>query len=92
MNIFVKLYLFFSVSVRCGEFDLSQERDCEDNGYVKQCSDPPQNVEVEWAKAHEDYNPLDTNQLHDIAIIRLARKLKYSCKYRAKNICTSFKE
>lgn len=70
----------FSVSVRCGEYDVENEIDCEDTGYKMVCAPPPQNIPVVAAIAHEKYNPLDPNQIHDIALLKLGRKIEFNCK------------
>lgn len=81
--------------MRLGEYDTETERDCIVNeGFGEDCAPPPINVPVEDRIAHEDYDPYDTNQYHDIALLRLRRDVTYSgtkfkCKYR-KNCFYSF--
>lgn len=71
----------FRVSVRLGEYDTETDRDCVNNGFTTECSDPTVNVPVEERIAHENYNPTDTNQFHDIALLRLSRDVKFTSKY-----------
>lgn len=80
-KIFHLKYFFLSrISVRLGEYDYESEIDCEDTGYSKECAPPPLDVPVVEKIAHENYNPLDSNQYHDIALLRLARDVTFSCK------------
>ncbi|XP_045461321.1 CLIP domain-containing serine protease 2-like [Harmonia axyridis] len=66
------------VSVRLGEYDTEQDRDCVNNGFNTECSDPTVNVPVEERIAHEKYDPTDLNQYHDIALLRLIRDVQYT--------------
>ncbi|XP_045461310.1 CLIP domain-containing serine protease 2-like [Harmonia axyridis] len=65
------------VSVRLGEYDTEQDRDCVTYGKTE-CSDPPVNVPVEERIAHEKYDPMDINQYYDIALLRLIRDVQYT--------------
>ncbi|XP_049877529.1 CLIP domain-containing serine protease HP8 [Pectinophora gossypiella] len=60
--------------VRLGEWNTSSINDC----VMDDCAHPVQDVPVEETIAHEDYNPQDSNQHHDIALLRLARPAKFS--------------
>ncbi|KAL4715946.1 hypothetical protein ACJJTC_013246 [Scirpophaga incertulas] len=53
--------------VRLGEWNTSSEVDCIDSD----CSGPPQDIRIERIIPHEEYDPADTNQLNDIALLRL---------------------
>lgn len=59
--------------VRLGEWDQRTGQDCvQDQG----CNDPPVDISVEEAIAHEDYLPRGNprgNRHHDIALVRLSR-------------------
>lgn len=68
------------MSVRCGEYDTQKDIDCEDNGYSVECAPPPQNIPVVKSIVHEDYDPFDSRQLNDIAILKLGRKIQYNGK------------
>ncbi|XP_052836801.1 serine protease 7-like [Drosophila gunungcola] len=61
------------VSVRLGEHDTRTPEDCRG----KRCSARVVTVGIEEAHAHENFRN-DSTSLHDIGIIRLARKVSYS--------------
>lgn len=42
------------------------------------CAPTPIDIPVEERIAHEKYDPLDANQYHDIALLRLSRTVSYS--------------
>lgn len=66
-------------SVRLGEWDTTETRDCDDslvNEVV--CSDPVVDVTVEEKIVHESYEPNSKNQYNDIALLRLSRTVKYT--------------
>ncbi|XP_017777054.1 PREDICTED: serine protease easter-like isoform X2 [Nicrophorus vespilloides] len=66
-------------SVRFGEYNTSSVKDCLSDGAGGfDCSEPPVDIPVEERIAHEKYNPLDTNQYHDIALLRLSRDAPYT--------------
>ncbi|KAF2905285.1 hypothetical protein ILUMI_00879 [Ignelater luminosus] len=67
------------ISVRLGEHDLSKARDCEDEtpGFVD-CSDDPLDIAIEEKIPHDLYDPNDVNQAHDIALLRLSRKVDFT--------------
>ncbi|KAJ8958744.1 hypothetical protein NQ318_016472 [Aromia moschata] len=67
-----------------GEYNTLNDTDCE-TIFTTECSDPPVNVPVEERIAHEQYQPEDLNQYHDLAILRLSRDVKFT-KY-IKPIC-----
>lgn len=39
-------------------------------------------VPIEEEIAHEDYDPYDNNQYNDIALLRLSKPVKYTCKLK----------
>lgn len=62
-----------------GEYNTETEEDCVETGKGKQqCAPPAVDVAVEETIAHEDYNPYDTNQYHDVALLRLIRNVQFS--------------
>lgn len=69
-------------SVRLGEWNIKTQDDCNENGV---CSDPVLNIPIEQTITHKDYHQSDVNSHHDIALIRLARPVRYS--YFIKPIC-----
>lgn len=42
------------------------------------CAPPPVNVPIEELIPHEQYNPNDRNQYHDIALLRLKLDVEYT--------------
>lgn len=66
------------ISVRLGEYNTDTDEDCIDTRGIKICAPPAVNVAVEERIAHERYDPFDTNQYHDIALLRLTRNVRYS--------------
>lgn len=69
-------------SVRLGEWNTMTTRDCNSYG---ECADPVQDIPIEQTIVHQDYHASDKNTHNDIALIRLARPVKYS--YFIKAIC-----
>lgn len=65
-----------------GEYNTETEEDCVEfkNG-KNQCAPPAENIAVEDRIAHENYDPFDVNQYHDIALLRLIREVRFSGKY-----------
>lgn len=61
-------------AVRLGEWDTNSERDCED-GY---CSDPPLDIDVVQLIPHESYSPNSKQQENDVALLRLARSVRFT--------------
>lgn len=63
-----------------GEYDTEKEKDCVSHGVgAEDCTDDPIDIEVEERIAHEQYDPRDMNQYHDIALLRLKRDVpKYT--------------
>lgn len=61
------------VSVRLGEHNLETEEDCQEY-----CADPPVNVPVQELIPHEKYDANNINRYHDIALIRLQRKVDFT--------------
>lgn len=65
--------------MRLGEHNTDTTVDCINDGFEEICQeDPPLDISVEKAIAHERYDPLDTNQYHDIALLRLSKSVKFS--------------
>lgn len=62
--------------MRLGEHDQDQDLDCVGS----ECSEPPDDVEVEERIVHPNYNPRDPSSRNDIALIRLKRPAKLSRK------------
>ncbi|XP_053613900.1 CLIP domain-containing serine protease HP8-like isoform X2 [Plodia interpunctella] len=60
--------------VRLGEWNTSSSEDCVGDD----CSGPVQDIPIEKVIAHEGYNPSDTNQHNDIALLRLSRNVRYN--------------
>uniref|UniRef100_A0A182NF78 Peptidase S1 domain-containing protein n=1 Tax=Anopheles dirus TaxID=7168 RepID=A0A182NF78_9DIPT len=54
--------------VRLGEFDRSNQTDCDKRG--KLCADPPQDIDIERSIIHEDFS--SRRKKNDIALARLA--------------------
>ncbi|KAF5289870.1 hypothetical protein FQR65_LT02004 [Abscondita terminalis] len=61
------------VSVRLGEHNLETEQDCQEY-----CADPPINVPVQELIPHEKYDVNSIHRYHDIALLRLQRKIDYT--------------
>ncbi|RZC14238.1 uncharacterized protein BDFB_008011, partial [Asbolus verrucosus] len=66
------------VSVRLGEYNTETDVDCMNLGFGEDCAPPPVNIPVEEKIAHEDYEPNDINQYHDIALLRLKRTVTFN--------------
>ncbi|KRT84161.1 Trypsin, partial [Oryctes borbonicus] len=64
------------VSVRLGEFNISSSQDCVVIPGGRDCADDPIDVPIEAQIAHEDYDPYDVNQYHDIGLLRLSRSVQ----------------
>ncbi|XP_075983213.1 CLIP domain-containing serine protease HP8-like isoform X2 [Anticarsia gemmatalis] len=59
--------------VRLGEYNTSSEVDCSG----EDCSRPVQDIPVEQIIAHERYDPYETNQHNDIALLRLSHSAEF---------------
>lgn len=66
--------LIFRTKVRLGEYDLSKDKDCEDNV----CANTVQEIDVEEEVCHLQYN--HTLQENDICLIRLAEPIQFNGK------------
>lgn len=65
--------------VRLGEWDTATDPDCEvDVRGMKDCAPPHLDVPVERTIPHPSYDPGSKNQLNDIALLRLARRIEYT--------------
>ncbi|XP_026735233.1 CLIP domain-containing serine protease 2-like isoform X1 [Trichoplusia ni] len=60
--------------VRLGEWNTSSEVDC----FGDDCSGPVQDIPVEQIIAQENYIPEDSNQHHDIALLRLSYNAQFN--------------
>ncbi|KAJ2938769.1 hypothetical protein O0L34_g3390 [Tuta absoluta] len=60
--------------VRLGEWNTSSVNDC----VMDDCASPVQDIRVEEIIAHEGYDPQDSNQHNDIALLRLAQPAQYN--------------
>ncbi|KAF9411336.1 hypothetical protein HW555_009836 [Spodoptera exigua] len=60
--------------VRLGEWNTSSSVDC----FHDDCSGPVQDIPVEEIIAQENYDPQDSQQHHDIAILRLAYNAQFN--------------
>ncbi|KAK9869223.1 hypothetical protein WA026_002974 [Henosepilachna vigintioctopunctata] len=66
-------------AVRLGEYDKDSDNDCINNGFTKEClKSPPIDVQVQERIAHENYDPEDPDQKHDIALLRLRKEVEYT--------------
>jgi hypothetical protein len=65
--------------VRLGEWDLTQNPDCE-NVFVGRniCAPPAIDAVVSKSIVHSGYVPFDKNQLHDIAILKLRFPVEFN--------------
>lgn len=61
-------------AVRMGEWDLNQTIDCE----FGLCANPVVDVAIESIHAHEMYKPTLGKTEHDIALIRLAKRIEFT--------------
>lgn len=64
-------------TVRLGEYDLTKDRDCL-NGV---CNPAPIDAAVEEIIVHPEYRPNNRAQHHDIALIRLKKRVPFSGMY-----------
>ncbi|KAH9636612.1 hypothetical protein HF086_003430 [Spodoptera exigua] len=65
---------FSWTQVRLGEWNTSSSVDC----FHDDCSGPVQDIPVEEIIAQENYDPQDSQQHHDIAILRLAYNAQFN--------------
>lgn len=63
--------------VRIGEWNTESERDCDENDSTF-CSLPPIDNVIVAQETHRDYRPESRSQFHDIALLRLAKKIKFN--------------
>lgn len=66
----------FRISVRLGEYDLTQDKDCVTTEDEVVCTDPPIDVPVKEKLPHPEYN--EASHLNDIALLRLDRNIEYT--------------
>lgn len=72
-----KIFFYFRVTVRLGEWNTDTFIDCLS---PTNCNQPPVDINVESTMAHEGYNPNSNNRYHDIAIVRLKDSAPYTSK------------
>lgn len=58
--------------MRLGEYDTNSTEDCVEFMGYRDCADKPIDVPIEYFKTHEQFQ----NVNNDIAIIKLAKKIK----------------
>ncbi|XP_011190976.1 serine protease easter [Zeugodacus cucurbitae] len=64
-------------AVRLGEWNTATAKDCEkDSNGVEYCAPPPQDIKIDEVIINADFNR--KQMLHDIALLRLVRKVIYS--------------
>ncbi|GLV31538.1 Serine protease 7 [Carabus blaptoides fortunei] len=63
--------------VRLGEYNKDTEKDCIIRQGIEDCADPHQDIDIEEAIAHKEYVGIG-GRYHDIGILRLSEKAKYS--------------
>lgn len=78
-NMVDKETLIFRDKVILGEYDTRNETDCIYTRYGSDCADPPQTFNIEEIIPHESFRFNST--LHDIALIRLDKDIKFSSTY-----------
>lgn len=77
--------------VRLGEWNYKTTNDCQVAGVTTECSDPPQDFEIEKMILHPAYQNLKTSNGHnDIGLIRLSRPARMSVFVRP--ICLPLSE
>jgi hypothetical protein len=65
--------------VRLGEWDTTQQDDCDER-YTNEriCSPPPIDVQIEQKIPHPQYDPYANNQHNDIALLRLSQDVAFN--------------
>lgn len=63
------------ISVRLGEWSIKSENDCDPNE-VDYCAPPVINNPISEVIAHKKYRKNSKDQQHDIALIRLSKKVQ----------------
>lgn len=66
------------IGVRLGESNLLTGEDCETLNGRKVCAPNALDLQIEEILPHENYQPQSRNQLNDIALVRLARRVQYT--------------
>lgn len=69
------------VTIRLGEYDTTTTEDCVGN----ECADPILEIPVDRAIPHSGYSDRNINRKDDIALVRLANRVRYS--YYVRPIC-----
>lgn len=83
----IKFINLFRVAVRLGEHTISTERDCYPDptpGKVDICLDPVQDIHIENATKHPNYN--SGKKINDIALLRLSSAADLT-KKNVRTIC-----
>lgn len=70
------VFLNSSATVRLGEYDTQQDIDC----FKDTCAPRPQEIAVTAGYPHPGFNDKNVNRKDDIALVRLAKKVKFSGK------------
>lgn len=71
----------FRSSVRFGEWDTTTDKDCVTVKGFELCNDEPVDIGVDKTIPHPDYNDNSISRYHDIALVRLKRRITYTRKY-----------
>lgn len=75
----------FRVSVRLGEHNTNTNPDCTSSGDSKFCIPSHIDIPVEERIIHEGYDPDNSNQYHDIGLLRLSKDVQFTGIYRVLN-------
>lgn len=70
----------FRHRVRLGEWNTETEVDCATTRSLRDCNDPPVDVSAEQLIPHPQYTERNYNKMHDIALIRLSRDVRFTGK------------
>lgn len=66
------------VSVRLGEHNTNTNPDCTGSGDSKFCTPSHIDIPVEEGIIHEGYDPDNSNQYHDIGLLRLSKDVQFT--------------
>ncbi|XP_044260042.1 phenoloxidase-activating factor 1-like isoform X2 [Tribolium madens] len=66
------------VNVRLGEYNTETERDCSNQLGFEICNEKPIDSEIDKVIPHPDYSDNSADRYHDIALIKLKRKVSYT--------------
>lgn len=73
-------FFFRRQRVRLGEYDIKNTTDCVYNFGIPDCTDPIQRIDVEKIIVHEGFSYRNLDKVHDIALIKLKRSVKFTGK------------